>query len=241
MKKDPKHNQIKDVTFQKIVAEETGAKVAKVFIVHLNRDYVRTGDIDPEELLVFANVTDEVAKAEVEARGEIDDALKTLSLTEIDESSCSCLTKTRSNHCDSFDYFNPDIAKPSIYDLPRISKSKISKFVSDGRLDLDDIALDDVTEKQALVVKSAHMREPIIDHSELSRFYSQATYPIYFLDYETYSSAIPLIDGASPQAPIPFQYSLHIKRTPDDMELVHTEYLAEQAEMPLSMIEHMRD
>lgn len=241
VKKDQKHNQIKDAAFQKIVAEETGAKVAKVFIVHLNKEYVREGEIEPVELLVFADVTDEVGQVEDETREEIGDALGMLSVPEIDESSCSCLTKTRSNHCDSFDHFNPGVPKPSVYDLPRISKSKLSKFVSDGRLDLDDIGLDDVTEKQAFVVKSAHLREPLIDQAELSRFYSQATYPVYFLDYETYSSALPLINGASPQAPIPFQYSLHIKRTPDDTELVHVEYLAEQAEMPLGMIEHMQD
>lgn len=241
VKKDQKHNQIKDAAFQKIVAEVTGAKVAKAFIVHLNKEYVRAGEIDPKELLVFEDVTEEVSQVESETREEIRNALGMLSLLEIDESWCSCLTRTKTNHCDSFDYFNPDVPNPSIYDLPRISKSKLTKFVSEGRLDLDDIGLDDVTEKQAFVVKSAHLREPVIDQVELSRFYSQATYPVYFLDYETYSSAIPLIDGASPQAPIPFQYSLHIKRTPDDMELVHTEYLADKAAMPLGMIEHMQN
>ena len=241
VKKDPKHNQIKDAAFQKIIAEETGAKVAKVFVVHLNKEYVKAGEIDPEGLLVFSDVTDEVGQVEGKTRDEIVDALETLSLSEIDESSCSCLTRTKTNHCDSFGYFNPDVPKPSIYDLPRISKSKLSKFVSDGRLDLDDIELEDVTEKQALILKSAHMREPVVDQAKLSHFYSKATYPIYFLDYETYSSAIPLIDGASPQVPVPFQYSLHIKRTPDDMELVHAEYLADKAAMPLGMIEHMQD
>ena len=240
VKKDPKHNQIKDAAFQKIVAEETGAKVARVFVVHLNKEYVRAGEIDPGNLLVFSDVTEAVGQVEGETREEAVNALEALSLTKIDESSCSCLVRTRSNHCDSFEHFNPDLPTPSIYDLPRISKSKLSKFVSEGRLHLDDIGLDDVTDKQALVVKSAHLREPVIDQSELSRFYSKAKYPIYFLDYETYSAAIPLVDGASPHAPIPFQYSLHVKRTPDDMELVHSEYLADNPEMPLGMIEHMQ-
>lgn len=162
-----------------------------------------------------------------------------LQAEEIDETNCSCLTLSKANHCDSFEYFNKGIPKPSIYNLPRISKAKLETFASEGRFDLDEIGLDEVTEKQALVLRSAQLKEPVIDQGALSHWFSKAEYPLYFLDYETYASAIPLVDGARPQAPIPFQYSLHIKRTPDDMELVHVEYLADEAALPRAMIEHM--
>ena len=240
VKKAGPHNQIKDAAFQKVAAEEAGLKIAKVFIVHLNKDYVRQGDIDPEQLLIFADITSDVAKVEADTRAEIDGALALLAQHEIDESSCSCLQLTKSNHCDSFDYFNPSIPTPSIYTLPRISKTKIAGFVADGRFDLDEIGLDEVTDKQIPVLQSAHLKTPMIDQAAIARFFSKATYPIYFIDYETYSSAIPLVDGARPQAPIPFQYSLHVKQTPEDAELVHVEYLAEKAAMPLAMIEHMQ-
>ncbi|MGB1338206.1 MAG: DUF2779 domain-containing protein [Planktomarina sp.] len=42
------------------------------------------------------------------------------------------------------------------------------------------------------------------------------------------------------KSPIPFQYSLHVKRTPDDLELVHVEYLADEAALPRAMVEHMQ-
>lgn len=234
------HNQIKDAAFQAIAAEEAGLQVAKVFIVHLNKDYVRQGDIDPEQLLIFADVTTDVAEIKADTRTEIDGALALLAQHEIYESSCSCLELTKSNHCDSFSYFNPSIPTPSIYTLPRISKTRIAGFVADGRFNLEDIRLDEVTDKQAPVLQSAHLKTPMIDQAVIAQFLSKATYPIYFIDYETYSSAIPLVDGARPQAPIPFQYSLHIKRTSDDTELLHVEYLAEEAELPLAMIEHMQ-
>ncbi|MFC6637375.1 hypothetical protein GV827_21310 [Sulfitobacter sp. JBTF-M27] len=129
VKSDGKHDQIKDAAFQKIVAEEAGWKVARVFIVHLNKEYVRKGDIDPKALLVFAEVTSEVAEVEAETQVEIDNAVTLLSQQGIDESSCSCLSLTKTNHCDSFRYFNPVIPSPSIYSLPRISKAKIAGFV----------------------------------------------------------------------------------------------------------------
>jgi hypothetical protein len=240
VKSSGQHNQIKDAAFQKIAAEETGLKVARVFIVHLNKDYVRQGDIDPEQLLILADVTSDVVEIETVTGAEIDGALGLLAEHEIDESSCSCLQLTKSNHCDSFDYFNPAIPTPSIFTLPRISKAKIAGFVADARFDLDEIGLDEVTDKQIPVLQSAHLKTPIIDQAAIACFFNKAAYPIYFIDYETYSSAIPLVDGARPQAPIPFQYSLHVKRTPEDTELLHVEYLAEAAAMPLAMIEHMQ-
>lgn len=45
VKDNSRHNQIKDAAFQKIIAEEAGARVKQVFIVHLNGEYVRCGDL----------------------------------------------------------------------------------------------------------------------------------------------------------------------------------------------------
>ena len=171
---------------------------------------------------------------------EIGAALALLKETEIDESFCSCLELSKSNHCDTFSYFNPHIPTPSIYNIPRISRSKLSRFVSERRFDLEQIRLDEVTEKQSLVIQSAHQNEPIINHDAISSWFEHISYPLYFIDYETYSSAIPIIPGARPHSPIVFQYSLHIKEAPKSSYLRHVEYLAEEAEMPLALIEHMQ-
>jgi hypothetical protein len=240
MKSSGQYNQIKGAAFQKIAAEEAGLKVARAFIIHLNKDYVRQGDIDPEQLLIFAEFTTDVAEIEAVTRAEIDGALELLALHSIDGSSFLCLKLTKSNHCDAFDYLNITIPRPSIFTLLRISKTKIAGFVADGRFHLDEFGLDEVTDKQIPVLQSAHLKTPIIDQAAIVRFFNKAAYPIYFFGHETYSSAIPIVDCARPQASIPFQYILHVKRTPEDTELLHVEYLAEAAAMPLAMIEHMQ-
>ena len=235
-----KRNQVKDATFQRIAAEGSGLKVKNIFIVHLNGQYVRDGAIDAKQLLTFSDVTSEVDEIISDIRSEINTALLLLESTLIDESSCSCLELTKSNHCDVFDYFNPGIPKPSIYNLPRISKTKLRGFVADGRFDLDEIALKEVTEKQAYVLRSAHLKKPIIDHGIISDWFSRVEYPVYFLDYETYASAAPIIDGVRPHSPIPFQYSLHIKRSLNDDCTEHVEYLADEATLPIGLVEHMQ-
>ncbi len=51
-------------------------------------------------------------------------------------------------------------------------------------------------------------------------------YPLYFLDFETFSTAIPLYDGTRPYQNIPFQFSLHVLREKGG-ESEHYEFLAE--------------
>lgn len=66
---------------------------------------------------------------------------------------------------------------------------------------------------------------PTIKTGEIKTFLSRLSYPLYFLDFETFSPAIPLYDTSNPYAKIPFQYSLHwIEQEGDDLK--HTEYLA---------------
>ncbi|WP_171172910.1 DUF2779 domain-containing protein [Ruegeria sp. HKCCA5929] len=233
------HNQLKDAAFQTIAAEANGAMVDRIFIVHLNGTYVRKGAVDPQQLLTIADETRRVRDLIDETRDQISGALALLAEEQIDESACSCLQLGKKKHCDSFDYFNPDIPKPSIYDLPRLHKNKIIQFSKEGRFALDQIGQGEVSANQALVLSAAQNGAPIINADVLAEFCAQAQYPFYFLDYETYASAIPIIDGVRPQSQLPFQFSLHVKRTPDDVTLAHHEYLAEAPLLPLAFIEEL--
>jgi len=51
------------------------------------------------------------------------------------------------------------------------------------------------------------------------------TYPLHFLDYETYGPAIPPFDGYRPYDSIPFQFSLGVQRTSGG-EVAYHEFLA---------------
>ncbi len=72
---------------------------------------------------------------------------------------------------------------------------------------------------------------PIIDKEGIKEEIKKIKYPIYFIDYETFSPVIPLIDGYRPYQRIIFQYSLHIQRTPDS-ELEHHYFLAKELKDP---------
>ncbi|PQA89225.1 DUF2779 domain-containing protein [Hyphococcus luteus] len=238
VKVDSQHNHIKDACFQKICAEQAGQPVDRVCLVHLNGNYVRNGDIDPNELLVFADITDRVLAIEDETAAEIKAALSFLA-GDFEGEGCTCLEKSRGNHCDSFALFNPGVPKPSIYSLPRLSQKKRSELVSQGLLSLSDISDDyPLSANQRLVVKAAKENSPQIDSASIKAFLSELTFPLYFFDYETFGSAVPLIDGASPHKQFPVQYSLHVLK--EDGTLDHKEYLERQARAPLHLIEQMQ-
>jgi len=231
VKTDDAHNHIKDACFQVICAERAGQQINSVSLVHLNGKYERMGDIDPEELLVFEDVTERVREIESDTAIEMDQALELLCEIELDRSGCSCLHKSRGNHCDTFALFNPAIPNPSIYSLPRLSAKKRAELIANGIFDLlaipDDYAL---TANQTGVVQAAKSGAPIINLEGVRAFLAAFSFPLYFLDYETYASAVPLLDRTSPHKHFPVQYSLHVLHA--DGALEHHEYLEREARLP---------
>ena len=68
-------------------------------------------------------------------------------------------------------------------------------------------------------------KPPYVDKEEIKKFLDTLSYPLYFLDFETYQMPVPLYDRVRPYEQVPFQYSLHILNS-DDGELEHREFLA---------------
>jgi len=67
-----------------------------------------------------------------------------------------------------------------------------------------------LTKLQKIQVKTETTGEVYLDKKAIKEFSNRLQYPLYFLDFETFSSPIPLIDNSSPYQAIPFQFSLHV-------------------------------
>jgi CRISPR/Cas system-associated exonuclease Cas4 (RecB family) len=235
---DNDHNHIKDACFQKICAERSGQRIDRVFLIHLNGDYVRAGEIDPSNLLTFIEVTEEVLRMFVETEAEIDEALQLLQKTQIDKGGCSCLMKSSAHHCDTFSIFNPEVPRPSIYSLPRMSAKKRHDLISKRVFDLNDVPHDySLSDNQQVVLQAAKSGEPQINLAEIRNFFSRMKFPLFFLDYETFASAVPFFDETSPHKHIPIQYSLHVLE--EDGNLSHKEFLQREPSLPRNLVEQL--
>ncbi|MCL0068371.1 DUF2779 domain-containing protein [Thermodesulfovibrionales bacterium] len=220
--------------------EEAGIKVGGVYIVHLNKDYKRDGDLDLKKLFAISNIGEEIGRDYNEISSEIRVALSLLYKDDIDLNSCSCLYLTKNNHCSSFSLFNPSVPEYSVHSISAINSKKLKGLIDSGILEIEDIPENfELTEKQRLQADLEKFQKSRINRENIQNSINQLCYPLYFIDYETYSSAIPAIDNISPHQHIPFQASIHILDS--DGRLTHFEYLSKTIKNAiLGLIEFMK-
>ncbi|MEX2010400.1 MAG: DUF2779 domain-containing protein [Parcubacteria group bacterium] len=216
-----------DLAFQVIVLEKSGIKLTSASIVHLNKEYVRKGDLEITKLFTITDLTEKVESIRPDVEADIDKAFKYLQEDKEPVGPCSCIYKGRSGHCTTSKYSNPDIPEYSVHDLSRIglSKRKLTELIDSHIFSLDqvpkELELSDVQKNQLFT----HLNDYVIqDLPEIKSQLDSLQFPLYFLDYETFPSAIPRFDDYSPYQQIPFQYSLHILNEPDG-EPVHKDFL----------------
>lgn len=216
-----------DATFQFLVLNKQ-VKIDRVFILHLNKDYVCHGSLNLAELFIAEDITDQIEALKIEVDIEREHALAILSTQ--DHTAIAACLNPKTCRCPSL--CHPDLPDFSIFNIPGLSKAK-----KQALLDLGIIKAQDVPDnfalsyKQSLVVKVAKTNQPIINQELIRHELERLTLPLYFLDYETYNSAIPMFDGYHPQQQMVFQYSLHILDQLDG-QIRHTEHLSLEAGDP---------
>jgi hypothetical protein len=92
-----------------------------------------------------------------------------------------------------------------------------------------------LTEKQEIQVEALRSRKPYVDHEAIGVFLEELEYPLYYLDFETFMTAIPLFDGVRPYQQVPFQFSLHVQKSAE-AKLTHHSFLATGETDPRSEI-----
>jgi hypothetical protein len=231
---ESKANHIDDATFQYLVLEQAGIKVNRVNLMHLNPEYVRGDEINPVELFKIDDITEQVGAYIDKTKIEMAKAATALLHSEERALDCPCLYKSRINHCSTFAYNHPEVPAYAVHDLSRIGLNKkvLASLVDSGILAIEDIPettkLSTIQRNQAIVQKS---QRPIIDLPAIQQELSALSYPIYFLDYETYPSSIPLFKGYKPYQQVPFQFSLHVLNSAEG-DLEHHEFLHLEASDP---------
>lgn len=227
-------DHISDLAFQAVVLEKAGVNVGRMFIVHLNPDYVRQDTIDHDALFVREDSTDLVREKLPTIAIEMKAAKEYLNHAGEPKGGCACHYQGRGRHCTTFAYSHPEIPEYSVHDIVRIglSKKKLAYLVDNRIYSLDEVPDDlELGDGQANQVRAHKLKMPIVDTDAIRRALAGYSYPLHFFDYETFAPAIPAFNGYSPYERIPFQFSLHIVRKPGG-ELEHVEYLHEQASDP---------
>ena len=225
-----KEEHIHDVSFQKYCFDKAGVKIRKCYLANINNQYIRKGDINPGELFKKTDITVEVEEILEGIEDRIEEILEIAARQSPPEifigKHCdepySCPLKDRCWR------FLPDNHIFNLYG----NKDKAAQLYNEGILSIKDIPdWYNLTLKQKIQLECAKTEKPKINKSEILKFINNLEYPLYFFDFETFSTAIPLYEGVKPYQIIPFQYSIHILDTIDSQPR-HYDFLAEGAEDP---------
>ena len=235
-----KEEHIPDLAFQKITLERDGIPIGKTYLIHINREYVRQGEIDPKELLTIEDLTEEVENIRQITETQIPKALEIITLKEeVDKK----IGKQCDNpyECPFKEYCWKNLPEYSIFDLQRISEQQITQLRALGIEKITDIPDDfEMNQKQENQVVATKTDKDFIDSQSIENALEELEYPLYFLDYETYGSAIPLFEGLRPYQQMPFQYSLHVIRSKGE-RCEHYEYLHTGKDIPIpALVEDMK-
>ena len=223
-----KDSQYDDVALQCYVLTRCGYEVRRAFLMYLNNEYKRHGDLNLSELFTVEDVT-ERAKA---AHDTVAANVKRFSIymeqkeEPTDDLDPRCIQND--DFCEFWDYCSRHLPKPNVFD---IGKKSSFKYYKQGLVSLSDLHdAGKVTDGKKLQVEHALFDlPPHIEKEAIRKFLSELTYPLYFLDFETCQMAVPQYDDAWPYEQIPFQYSLHYIEAKDG-EVKHKEYLAYPAD-----------
>lgn len=229
-----KKEYLYDVAFQAILLRRCGLKIDQAFLMHLNPEYVRRGELDLSNLFVSADMTRQVTEVEEKVTREMEESKTYLSNENEPAGYCACVYKGRSNHCTTFKYSNPQVPPYGVHDISRIGSSpkKLKEMVDAGIFELDKIPTHiKLSETQQDQINAYKSGEVSIAKAVIAAELMGLQYPLHFIDYETHLAAVPLFDGWSPNKQVPFQYSLHIVEGPG-AEAVHKEFLHAVLEDP---------
>ncbi len=217
-----KEEHLDDVAFQKHLYEAAGIRIGRCFVMHVDRSYVRRGEPDARGLLVAEDVTTDIGPLAAGLPDQIKGQLAVMSLpappdAEIGKKCDGCELQ---DECWSF--------------LP--GRHVFHLYYPGGKprelLDRDILALKDIPDgyplsaKQFIQVACEKSGRPHVEPRGIRSFLAQLRYPLYFLDFETFMTAVPAYDELSPYEPVPFQYSLHVVPFPG-REAQHYAYLSD--------------
>ena len=217
-----------DLAFQKYICEKNGIKIKNCFIEYINKGYIKQGNIIPNELVLQEDVTEDVNKVDdIEENSE-----KYIEIMKQEKPPEVLISKMCNKP------YECPLKKACWGNLPEYHVLQLTdwrkywEFFEDGILDIKDIPKDEVfsSNKDRVIKEAVDGNRKIINKDKIRNFLKELQYPLYYFDFETFDTAIPIFDQSRPYQKIPFQYSLHIQD--ENNKVKHYDFLARRGKDP---------
>ena len=216
---------LEDVSYQVYVLLNLGYKVKKASIMYINNQYVRKGELDLKQLFNVEDVTEIAYSRQKEIEDKIKEINEYMQIKEEQDEKIG-MHCFEPYECAYWKYCTKCLPNKNVFSIAGMYKTEKFDLYNSGIVSYTDLEKEDIKEKFKEQIAVELSNEKIIKKDEIKDFLDTLTYPLYFLDFETFKQAIPEFDGIRPYMRIPFQYSLHYIEK-EYGELRHKEYLAQ--------------
>ena len=216
---------IHDMALQKYTYTGAGLDIRKCVLMFIDNTYERVGELEPDRLFAREDVTSQVNELLPKVGENLENMLGVIRLKNSpdipigprcsDPYDCPLMSL-----CWEF------LPETSIFDLSRIG-NRAFDLLKKGITGIADLPggfrLSETQQKQVSALKTGR---PHVDRRAIAGFLGKLAHPLFFLDFETFATAIPLFDHVRPYQQIPFQFSLHVVKKPGE-EPEHFGFIAE--------------
>jgi Domain of unknown function(DUF2779) len=216
-----------DASLQYWVITNAGIPLRDISLIIINNQYIRKGALNLADFFSIKSVLKEaennqpfIAENIQRSKAVIDTAVEPD--VKIGE---HCFSPY---NCDFTGTCWKNIPKNSIFEISGVKKVDLFGLYHAGYKTIEQIPENNELDKNANIhIQAIKKKGVIIDQPAIAAFLQKLTYPLFFMDFETMMPAVPLYEQTKPYQHLPFQYSLHSKKT-KEAPLEHVEFLAEQ-------------
>lgn len=214
-----------DISYQIYILKNLGYSIQSANIVYLNGNYEYNKKLDLEKLFIIEDVTQIALSKQPEITTKLTELNNYFTKKEpIKEIGEHCF---KPYPCPYWNYCTRNLPQPNVFQIRNMRNSTKFKFYHQGIIKYQDLLSKKINPKyQQQIEYELTNKTPTIQKEQIKNFLNTLTYPLYFLDFETYQQPIPTYNGIKPYMQIPFQYSLHYLEK-EGGPLYHKEFLAE--------------
>lgn len=229
---------LQDLSIQRYVLRGVGICVTSNHLMHVNPDYVLSGHLDLSQLFRI----EEIPSDRLLCRSTISEVLNE-QYAMLSRPKPPCIEPgtfcTHPYRCEFFDHCHPAPNPDDVRSLP-IPSDKIRMLLHYGVTSISELptATDlklywHFTNRECSRVDGfRHARSCGLWLSpQLKQELAAITYPVCFMDFETFAPAVPRFAGMRPYEPIPIQWSVH-RQWRESGTLEHNEFLSSDCNNP---------
>ena len=222
-------HHIKALLFQRWILNSLGYKVSALYLMSINKDYVRGRHLDYKKLFTLEEYSNKTFDGKLKSKIKF---IKNV-LTSQDAPK-----SVMSRYCSGCEYFEEcfKLPKNNIFKLGNLGFDVKVALYNHGILTFQDyLKLPEINDNCRFQIESEINKKDIVNKKGIEEFLGKLKYPLGFLDFEAISPAVPKFKGTKPNERIITQFSYHYMKE-EGGELYHQEFIGDGLHYPERLV-----